>query len=356
MIAKPSIAFNDFAGTAGDVTSRSVKGRTILSHKAYQDKTKTPAQAVSRNAMSKISRAYKQLTDSQMRAWEVLAGHLKGTSLFGEAASLTGHNAFVRLNANRAYIGEGLMTEAPDWHGEIPTVRFVDWCLSRDSICFTGVDDEDSKFLLVAKMTDAKSPGVSSGWGNTVILSPDRVPDWGDIDLTDAFYTMYGGGPENGKKYFIELYWIDKETGMTGVPVRVSGICGDGSQISGESMTPRTRFTRRDVVPGELDHLVTLDMEFAPGSSLISVDCQYDTKDYDVAAAKVNISEAAAARTPNFRAYVLSRTAPDKRLWPGYYEIDKWRWGRDNEISCAHRGGCFERQGIIFGTSPVFTF
>ena len=52
MIAKPSIAFNDFAGTAGDVTSRSVHGRTILSHKAYQDKTKTPAQAVSRNALA----------------------------------------------------------------------------------------------------------------------------------------------------------------------------------------------------------------------------------------------------------------------------------------------------------------
>lgn len=38
----PSIAFNAFSGSAGDVTARSVKGRTLLNHKAYQPKTKTP--------------------------------------------------------------------------------------------------------------------------------------------------------------------------------------------------------------------------------------------------------------------------------------------------------------------------
>ena len=35
----PSIAFNEFSGSAGDVTARSVKGRTLLNHKAYQPKT-----------------------------------------------------------------------------------------------------------------------------------------------------------------------------------------------------------------------------------------------------------------------------------------------------------------------------
>ena len=62
----------------------SMKGRTLLNHKAYQPKTKTPAQASSRNSLSKISRAYKQLTDSQMQSREVLAKHLKGISTFGK--------------------------------------------------------------------------------------------------------------------------------------------------------------------------------------------------------------------------------------------------------------------------------
>ena len=86
MIAKPSIAFNDFSGTAKDVTARNVNGRNILSVRAFQNKVVTPAQATTRNQLSKISREYKQLSDSQMQSWEVLAKHLKGISTFGKAA------------------------------------------------------------------------------------------------------------------------------------------------------------------------------------------------------------------------------------------------------------------------------
>ena len=113
MIAKPSIAFNDFSGTAKDVTARNVNGRNILSSRAQHSKIVTPAQAVSRNKLSKISRAYKQLSDSQMLAWEVLAEHMKGISTFGNAAELTPHNAFVRINSNRAMIGMPLLADAP---------------------------------------------------------------------------------------------------------------------------------------------------------------------------------------------------------------------------------------------------
>src|SRR5574344_1818737 len=104
MIAKPSIAFNDFAGTAKEVTARNVNGRNVLSVRAKQSKVVTPAQASSRNSLSKISRAYKQLSDSQIHAWEVLAEHLKGISTFGLAAEMTAHNAFVRINTNRQLV------------------------------------------------------------------------------------------------------------------------------------------------------------------------------------------------------------------------------------------------------------
>ena len=78
MIAKPSIAFNDFAGTAKDVTARNVKGRNVLSSRAQHSKVVTPAQAVSRNRLSGISRSYKKLTSVQQSGWATLAEHLKG--------------------------------------------------------------------------------------------------------------------------------------------------------------------------------------------------------------------------------------------------------------------------------------
>lgn len=68
MIAKPSIAFNDFSGTAKDVTARTVQGRNVLSVRAYQSKVFTPSQASTRNQLSKISREYKQLS----QAWQGL--------------------------------------------------------------------------------------------------------------------------------------------------------------------------------------------------------------------------------------------------------------------------------------------
>ena len=73
MIVKPSIAFNDFAGSAKGVTARNVKGRNILSSKAQHSNSVIPAQAVSRNRLSSISRSYKKLTDLQMSAWDRLA-------------------------------------------------------------------------------------------------------------------------------------------------------------------------------------------------------------------------------------------------------------------------------------------
>ena len=236
MKALPSIAFNDFSGTAKDVTARNVKGRTILTVRSFPSKVVSPSQRTKRNALARISRAFRNLSDDQMKAWERIAEKSKSQSVLGSTTPLTAHNLFVRLNANRAYIGEGIIEDAPSLDVNIPVVRFGDYCISEDFICFTDVEDQDSRFLLVAKMSDAQSTGVSSGWDKAVIIAPDRVPDWGDIDLTDGFEQVMGTMPVNGRKYFIEMYWIDSETGLTGVPVKVSGICQPGSQISGRTL------------------------------------------------------------------------------------------------------------------------
>ena len=172
MIAKPSIAFNDFAGTAKDVTARNVNGRNILSSRAQHSKIVTPAQAVSRNKLSKISRAYKQLSDSQMMAWEVLASHMKGISTFGQAASLTAHNAFVRINSNRAMVGMPPLEEAPVYKADLPEVLYEDLWISTDMIVFTGLEVPSDTYRLVVKMSPAQSPGTSSGWSKTVIVAP----------------------------------------------------------------------------------------------------------------------------------------------------------------------------------------
>ena len=80
MIVKPSIAFNDFAGTAKDVTARNVKGRNILSSRAQHSKIVTPAQAVSRNRLSKISHWLIWESESCRNVREILDSLLRETA------------------------------------------------------------------------------------------------------------------------------------------------------------------------------------------------------------------------------------------------------------------------------------
>ena len=179
MIAKPSIAFNDFAGTAKDVTARNVNGRNILSVRAFQSKVVTPAQATTRNQLSKISREYKQLSDSQMQAWEVLASHMKAASSIGSAAEMTGHNAIVRLNSNRVMAGEPILRDAPSYHGTIPVVVYDEAVVTPDFIAINGIKHAPSPYKLVVKMSGTQSVGISNGWSKTVIVSPGMEDDWG---------------------------------------------------------------------------------------------------------------------------------------------------------------------------------
>lgn len=76
MTVKPSIAFSGFSGSAKEVAFRSTKGGSILSSKSQHNNITTLAQVVSGDTLSKISRSYKQLSDSKMIGWETLAGRI----------------------------------------------------------------------------------------------------------------------------------------------------------------------------------------------------------------------------------------------------------------------------------------
>ena len=277
MIAKPSIAFNDFSGTAKDVTARSVNGRNILSVRAQQSKIVTPAQAVSRNKLSKISRAYKQLSDSQMTAWGTLASHLKGISTFGSPAELTPHNAFVRINSNRAMVGMPLLTEAPVYKSDVPEVLYEDLWISPDMIVFTGLEVPSDTYRLVVKMSPAQSPGTSSGWSKTVIVAPGIVDDWGEANITKLFTETIGVAPQAGMKYYLECWWLDTETGFTGESMWVSAICKEGSTAYNREYTPRVMITQKQVVPtDETASVEDFMFELSPGSVLAAASGKFN--------------------------------------------------------------------------------
>ena len=354
MKALPSIAFNEFRGSAGDVTARVSQGRQVLSARTVPAKGKTPAQAVSRNRLSKISRSYKKLSDGQMKAWAALAEKMKGISTFGQAAELTPHNAFVRINTNLQMVGEPMLEDAPAYINDVPEVLYEDLWISPDMIVFTGLEQPSESHVLVFKMTSALSPGVSSGWGQTVIITPGLAPDWGDADITKLYTETIGIVPQEGQKYYLECWWLDTTTGFTGESMWVSAICKEGSTVYNTEYSPRARVTMNEVA--ESQGFEKLDFELSHGSTVLSVDAFY-ANNTGVASGQFTLKKPI-DNLPNLEAWVLGRCANPERedyLKPCLFVTWIQTWRGETEGTFAHRGGQYENEHVeVFGAGPVF--
>lgn len=273
MIANPSIAFNEFSGSAKGVTARYTKGRTVLSVRCYPTGIASPTQLISRSNLAKISRAYKQLSDSQQLAWGILAERLNSRTVLGSKIKLTPHNAFVRLNCNRALAGEGILMDPPV-EKNIPLVRFAAFYVNSEEVTVEEVQQPDDNYKLVVKMTGAQSAGVSNAWSKTVVISSTEDADWGDLDLTDAFAEVKGTSPADGMKYFVEMYWLDAETGFTGPVRQLSGLAGseslDGDGSSGSRRQIKIKLCDKSS-SWDKTYMKNIDFELSPGSLLGSI-------------------------------------------------------------------------------------
>ncbi len=348
MIAKPSIAFNDFAGTAKEVTARNVNGRNVLSVRAKQSRAVTPAQASSRNSLSKISRAYKQLTDSQMQSWEVLAKHLKTTSYLGSSADMTAHNAFVRINVNRSLAGEAIIMDAPSYGGTIPDVSYSSVVMTPQMIMFSGIKHESAPYKMVVKMSASQSAGISNGWSKTVLITSDIEDDWGEADVTRLYLKAIGVEPVPGQKVFIETYWMNTDTGIGGQVFK------DSVMVSGEATyQTRMRITNDSLDQEKEQSVSTIDVDFSTNAPVIYVDVMCEGisghqsseayLDYKLPTQLIG------------DAYVIGRgVGEDGSMHPQSYQIQASEVSNKTAIQFSCRGGRYVYPSEVFGPGIFF--
>ena len=267
MIALPSIAFGGFSGSAKGVTARYQDGRSILSLKSHPGGEATRAQLARRANLKKITQSWKTLTELQRKEWEKLAEHATGQSVFGQKARLSGINLYVRLNANRTMAGETMLSDAPQSNPVMPLVEYGSASVTPQLVVFSGVKHQALPYKLVVKMSGSQSPGISSGWSKTVIISSEVEDDWGAADVTELYLNTIGVEPTPGQKVFIETYWLDTSTGYTGQTNRDYVVCTGES-----SYKPRQRVTLADLRQDEEQHVSDIEVEFSTGAPVISYD------------------------------------------------------------------------------------
>ena len=343
MIALPSIAFGGFSGSAKGVTARQVDGRSILSLRCWPTGQATGAQLARRASLKRISKSWVALTDVQRKDWDRLAEHASGVSVFGQKAELSGMNLFVRLNANRVMAGEAIIADAPAGQVAVPNVSYEEVVMTPELVVFSGIKHEPAPLKLVVKMSASQSPGISSGWSKTVIISSDTEDDWGEADLTKLYLKTIGVEPVPGQKVFIEAYWLDTSTGFTGQVLR------DSVVVTGESSyQSRKRVTMDNLDPATEQHVSAIDIEFSTGAPVI----YYDT----VCLGHSNIASSVATLDTALPAeliglsYVMGRGMGENGdLHPQSYQIQAINRGQKTEINFQYRGGKYVKPTEVFG-------
>ena len=269
MIALPSIAFGGFSGSAKGVTARQVGGRSILPLNCWPTGEATNAQVARRTSMSKITKSWKMLSEEQMRGWDCLAEHTTGQSVFGQAAQMSGLNLYIRLNVSWTMAGESILADAPEKLVCLPNVAYTAFWVTPKNIVIKGITHETG-YKLVVKMSAGQSAGVSNAWAKTVILSPGMEDDWGDADMTYLYFKTIGVKPVVGEKVFLEMYWLDPETGFVRQSTFDSKVCESEEDAEAEGYVKRNKITMADVK--EDSHVTECDVDFSTGAPVISFD------------------------------------------------------------------------------------
>ena len=272
---------------------------------------------------------------------EALSG--KATSYLGSSTEMTGHNAFVRINANRQMAGEAMLLEAPSHPVNVPNVSYTNVVMTPQMILFAGIKHEPSPFKLVVKMSGNQSAGVSNGWSKTVIISSDTEDDWGEADVTKLYLKTIGVEPSPGQKLFIETYWMDTASGFAGQVFR------DMAVVTGESSyQTRTRVTMDNLDPTEEQHVSALDMDFSTNAPVI----YFDT----VCLGHSNVASSEAILDKELPeeliglSYALARgMGEDGSLHPQSYQIQSMVWRQKTELHFMHRGGKYIKPTEVFG-------
>lgn len=353
MIAIPSIAFGGFSGSAKDVTARQVGGRSILSLRSWPTGQTSNAQLVRRASISKIAKSYKTLSSSQMQGWESLAARTSGKSVLGVKAELSGINLYVRLNANRAMAGEGLLSDAPASIGTVPDVMYSRAWVTPELIVFSGIEHRDLPLKLVVKMSASQSAGVSNGWSRTVIVSGGMEDDWGEADVTTLYLKALGVSPVLGQKIFIETWWMDTETGVAGQARKDAVIVTSKADAVAAGLVIHAKITTGDIVASS-SSVSDIELDYSTGAPVISHNAVL-LGDGNVASSKAVLAEALDSSLSGYSWCVGRGVNEDGDLLPQSYQMYSSTRKGVTTITYAFRCGGYVKPTEVFGPGVFYS-
>lgn len=352
MKLKPSIAFSDFSGTAGEVTARKVGDKTFLSTRTKHSHLKTPSQASARCRFSDTTRGYSSITEEQRHGWITLANNLGTFSTSSGMTSMTGHNLFVLVNSYRKICGKPQCADAPDHLTPSHYIGLDDLWLTPDKIIFTGLRPSGNpNDVLLIEMYPAESPAATRSWNKTAIVTVVPSADWGDADISKAFIEKFGRPLELDQLVFVKICWIDSECGYLKWYTMIAMRAREESIFHNREYVPRVTINTDQIINTTSSEIENFNYEMSPGSKITSDDIT--AKRIQGISAGCEFTHNGLDSTFRFdRSYQLSRGTEEHNYMMQCIEV-LIQNSSTKSINLSNRGGIFKAHFETFGTYYV---
>ncbi len=210
----PSIAFDEFAGSAKGVTAAKTRGRKYIRNKGYGNPSNTVSQSGVKAIFRQLTKSFKALTPAQIVAWNTVAQSQEGRSTLGTKAKISGLNLYLRLNYWVVVCGGTVLNTPPDLTGvEAPSEATISLSSSVFTLTLDSIPDDVTNLKLVIKASMPVSNGISDAFAKATIIGDPQEPVDTAIDLKTTYVAKYEEPSASRPKIFLSWFYVNTSTG-----------------------------------------------------------------------------------------------------------------------------------------------
>jgi hypothetical protein len=210
----PSIAFDEFAGSAKGVTAAKSRGRKYIRNKGYANSSNSASQGDVKAIFLQLTKSFKTLTSAQITAWNTLAQSQEGRSILGSKAKISGLNLYLRLNHWVVSCGKAALTTPPVLTGVVaPSTAELALSAASFTIQLDSIPANIDNLKLIVQTSAPQSNGISDAYAKASALGSPLVPVDTAIPLKTDYDAKYGAPSAASPKVFVKWFYVNTTTG-----------------------------------------------------------------------------------------------------------------------------------------------
>lgn len=208
----------------GHVASKNRSG-AYLRTKVTPVNRNSVAQIDVRGRLSQISKAWRDLTEDVIKAWNAAVADYKRTDIFGDIKNPTGFTLYQKLN-NNALRNGGAAVAVPPLPVAVPFLTtFTPTAVHAGAVSIAfAVTPVPAGQAYEIMATKALSAGISFVKSEFRIISHVAAAEATPYVATDDYNAVFGEVGAAGQKVFFQVRVCNLATGQMGAPIQASCI------------------------------------------------------------------------------------------------------------------------------------